>query len=59
MKKSMKTYRVYAERVMLESTIVRASNEKEALEKAMEVDNDKWRSETDLDWQITNAREED
>ena len=53
----MKTYIVYAERVTLEVLTVEAMNEEEALEKAIEADNNDWQSETDIDWQITRAEE--
>jgi hypothetical protein len=53
----MKTYIVYAERVTLEVLEVQAMNEQEAFDKAIEADNNDWQSETDLDWQITGAKE--
>jgi len=53
----MKTYIVYAERTILESTIIEANSEQEALDKAIEADNSEWVSKQDIDWQITSARE--
>lgn len=53
----MKNYIVYAERVILESIIVEAENEQDALDQAMEADNSEWVTENDIDWQITSARE--
>lgn len=53
----MKTYIVYAERTVLETLEVEATSEDEALAKAMEADNDEWQTDSDIDWQITNARE--
>lgn len=53
----MKTYIVYAERTVLETLEVEAMNEDEALAKAMEADNDEWTTDSDIDWQITNAQE--
>ena len=53
----MKTYIVYAERVVSETLEIEATSEEEALAKAMEADNDEWQSERDIDWQITNAQE--
>jgi hypothetical protein len=55
----MKTYIVYAERTVLETLEVEATSEDEALAKAMEADNDEWQTDSDIDWQITNAREAD
>ena len=55
----MKTYIVYAERTVLETLEVEAMNEEDALAKAMEADNDEWQTDSDIDWQITNAREEE
>ena len=53
----MKTYIVYAERTVLETLEVEATSEEEALEKALEGDNDEWQTDSDIDWQITNAKE--
>jgi hypothetical protein len=53
----MKTYIVYAERTVLETLEIEATSEKQALKKAMKVDNDEWQSDRDIDWQITNAQE--
>jgi hypothetical protein len=53
----MKTYIVYAERTILETLEVEATSEEEALEKALEGDNDEWQTDSDIDWQITNAKE--
>jgi hypothetical protein len=53
----MKTYIVYAERTVLETLEVEATSEEEALAKAGEADNDEWQTDSDIDWQITNARE--
>ena len=53
----MKTYIVYAERVVSETLEIEATSEEEALAKAMEADNDEWQSDSDIDWQITSARE--
>ena len=55
----MKTYIVYAERTVLETLEVEATSEEEALAKAGEADNDEWQTDSDIDWQITNAREAD
>jgi hypothetical protein len=54
---AMKTYIVYAERVVQEVLEVEANSEQEALEKAMEADNSEWQSETDVDWEIKSAKE--
>ena len=53
----MKTYIVYAERTTLEVLEVKAMSEQEALDKAIEADNNEWQSESDIDWQITRAEE--
>lgn len=53
----MKTYIVYAERVISETLEIEANSEQEALDKAIEADNSDWVSEQDIDWQITSARE--
>ena len=53
----MKTYIVYAERVVSETLEIEATSEEEALAKAIEVDNSEWQSDSDIDWQITSARE--
>ena len=53
----MKTYIVYAERVISETLEIEANSEQEALDKAIEADNSDWVSENDIDWQITSARE--
>ena len=53
----MKTYIVYAERTILETLEVEATSEDEALAKALEADNDEWQTDSDIDWQITNAKE--
>ena len=53
----MKTYIVYAERTILEVLEVEARSEQEALDKAIEADNDEWQTESDVDWQITRAEE--
>lgn len=53
----MKTYIVYAERVVSETLEIEATSEEEALAKAMEADNSEWQSDSDIDWQITSARE--
>lgn len=58
MKKSMRTYIVYAERTVLETLEVQAVSEEDALEKAIEADNSEWQTDSDIDWQITNAREQ-
>jgi hypothetical protein len=55
----MKTYIVYAERTVLETLEVQAVSEEDALEKAIEADNEEWQTDSDIDWQITNAREEE
>ena len=55
----MKTYIVYAERVVSETLEIEATSEEEALAKAIEADNSEWQSDSDIDWQITNAREEE
>ena len=49
-------YTVFAQRVVSESTIIEASSEAEAMEKAMEMDNTQWNTDEDLDWEITSAR---
>jgi hypothetical protein len=53
----MKTYIVYAERTILETLEVKATSEEEAIEKALEGDNSGWTTDSDIDWQITNAKE--
>ena len=53
----MKTYIVYAERTILETLEVEATSAEEALEKAIEADNEDWQTDSDIDWQITNAKE--
>ena len=53
----MKTYIVYAERTISETLEVEATSEDEALAKAGEADNDEWQTDSDIDWQITNAKE--
>lgn len=53
----MKTYIVYAERVVSETLEIEATSEEEALAKAIEADNSEWQSDSDIDWQITSARE--
>lgn len=53
----MKTYIVYAERTILETLEVEATSEKKALAKAMEADNGEWTTDSDIDWQITKAKE--
>ena len=53
----MKTYIVYAERVVSETLEIEANSEQEALDKAIEADNSDWVSENDINWQITSARE--
>jgi hypothetical protein len=53
----MKTYIVYAERVISETLEIEANSEQEALDKAIEADNSDWVSKQDIDWQITSARE--
>lgn len=55
----MKKFIVYAERTVLETLEVEAMNEEDALAKAMEADNGEWQTDSDIDWQITNAREEE
>jgi hypothetical protein len=55
----MKTYIVYAERIMLETLEVEATSEEEAIEKALEGDNSGWQIGSDIDWQITNAKEKE
>lgn len=55
----MKRFTVYAERIVLETVEVEAMNEEEALAKASELDADEWQTDSDIDWQITNAREEE
>jgi hypothetical protein len=53
----MKTYIVYAERVILETLEIEASNENEALELAGLAENEAWQIEQDIDWHITTAQE--
>jgi hypothetical protein len=55
----MKTYIVYAERTTLEKTEVQANSAEEAQKIAFESENAYWESDEDIDWQITNAVEED
>lgn len=55
----MKTYIVYAERTILEILEVKANSEQEALDKAGEADNSEWKTDNDIDWQITSAKEVD
>jgi hypothetical protein len=55
----MKTYIVYAERTTLEKTEVEANSAEEAQKIAFESENAYWESDEDIDWQITNAVEED
>jgi hypothetical protein len=53
----MKTFTVFAERTILESLEIEAQTEEEALEKAIEAENDEWQTSEDIDWQITSATE--
>ena len=53
----MKTYIVYAERTILEVLEVKANSEQEAFEEAMNADNGEWITETDINWEITSAKE--
>ena len=53
----MTTYIVYAERVILETLEIEASNENEALELAWLAENEAWQTEQDIDWHITTAQE--
>jgi len=54
---TMTTYIVYAERVILETLEIEASNENEALELAWLAENEAWQTEQDIDWHITTAQE--
>lgn len=53
----MKTYIIYAERIISETFEIEANSEEEALEKATEADNNDWVSKNDIDWQITSVKE--
>ena len=51
----MKTYRVYAERVVIEIIDVKAKSEVDAMATAMEADNEEWSTYEDASWEIVNA----
>jgi hypothetical protein len=53
----MKTYTVYAERTILETLEIEATSEEDALARAIEADNSEWQTDSDIDWQITSAKE--
>jgi hypothetical protein len=53
----MKTFIVYAERTILEALEIKARTESEALEMAINADNEGWQTEADIDWQITTAQQ--